>query len=112
MIDTPKNLTKNILLGMFLGFVVGAIFYYVDFLPESLTSFLEIYIFSLGGSIFINLLKMLIIPLVFFSLVSGISSLTSMKSLGNITLKTVTLYLSTTAIAVSLSLMIGSIFKL
>jgi Na+/H+-dicarboxylate symporter len=49
--------------------------------------------------------------LVFFSLVSGISSLTNMTSLGNITFKTITLYLSTTAIAVSLSLIIGSIFK-
>ena len=111
MIETPVNLTRNILLGMFLGFFVGAAFYYLKFFPESLTNFIEVYIFNLGGSIFINLLKMLIIPLVFFSLVSGISSLTSMKSLGNITLKTVALYLSTTAIAVSLSLMIGSIFK-
>ena len=73
--------------------------------------FFAIYLFSLGGSIFINLLKMLIIPLVFFSLVSGISSLTSMKSLGNITLKTIGLYLSTTAVAVSLSLIVGSIFQ-
>ena len=56
MIETPKNLTKNILLGMLLGFVVGATFYYVDFLPKALTSFLEVYIFNLGGSIFINLL--------------------------------------------------------
>ena len=110
MIDTPKNLTRNILLGMLLGFIVGAIFYYLNF-PESLTKFIEVYIFNLGGSIFINLLKMLIIPLVFFSLVSGISSLTNMKSLGNISLKTIALYLSTTAIAVSLSLVIGSIFK-
>ena len=110
MIDTPKNLTRNILLGMLLGFIVGAIFYYLNF-PESLTKFAEVYIFNLGGSIFINLLKMLIIPLVFFSLVSGISSLTNMKSLGNISLKTIALYLSTTAIAVSLSLVIGSIFK-
>ena len=110
MIDTPKNLTRNILLGMLLGFIVGATFYYLNF-PESLTKFVEIYVFNLGGSIFINLLKMLIIPLVFFSLVSGISSLTNMKSLGNISLKTIALYLSTTAIAVSLSLVIGSIFK-
>ena len=109
MIETPVNLTRNILLGMFLGFFVGAAFYYFKFFPESLTNFIEVYIFNLGGSIFINLLKMLIIPLVFFSLVSGISSLTSMKSLGNITLKTVALYLSTTAIAVSLSLMLSLI---
>ena len=111
MIDTPKNLTRNILIGMLLGFIVGAAFYYLDFFPVSIKSFVTVYVFNLGGSVFINLLKMLIVPLVFFSLVSGISSLTSMKSLGNITLKTITLYLSTTAIAVTLSLIVGSIFK-
>ena len=111
MIDAPKNLTRNILLGMLAGFVLGAILYYSNFLPLRLKEFIEIYVFNLGSSIFVNLLKLLIVPLVFFSLVSGISSLTNMTSLGNITLKTVSLYLSTTAIAVTLSLIIGSIFK-
>ena len=111
MIDAPKNLTRNILLGMLVGFVLGAILYYSNFLPLRLKEFIEMYVFNLGSSIFVNLLKLLIVPLVFFSLVSGISSLTNMTSLGNITLKTVSLYLSTTAIAVTLSLIIGSIFK-
>ena len=111
MIDAPKNLTRNILLGMFIGFIVGAALYYSNFFPYAIKQFVEIYIFNLGSSIFVNLLKLLIVPLVFFSLVSGISSLTNMTSLGNITFKTITLYLSTTAIAVSLSLIIGSIFK-
>jgi Na+/H+-dicarboxylate symporter len=111
MIETPKNLTRNILFGMFLGFIIGSFFYYLEIFPESLVNFVRIYVFNLGSSIFVNLLKLLIVPLVFFSLVSGISSLTSMQSLGNITLKTITLYLSTTAIAVSLSLLVGSIFK-
>ena len=111
MIDAPKNLTRNILLGMFIGFIVGAVLYYSNFFPYAIKQFVEIYIFNLGSSIFVNLLKLLIVPLVFFSLVSGISSLTNMTSLGNITFKTITLYLSTTAIAVSLSLIIGSIFK-
>ena len=111
MIETPKNLTRNILFGMFLGFIIGSFFYYLEIFPESLVNFVRIYFFNLGSSIFVNLLKLLIVPLVFFSLVSGISSLTSMQSLGNITLKTITLYLSTTAIAVSLSLLVGSIFK-
>ncbi|MDA9321560.1 dicarboxylate/amino acid:cation symporter [Gammaproteobacteria bacterium] len=104
-------MTRNILLGMLVGFVLGAILYYSNFLPLRLKEFIEIYVFNLGSSIFVNLLKLLIVPLVFFSLVSGISSLTNMTSLGNITLKTVSLYLSTTAIAVTLSLIIGSIFK-
>ena len=111
MIDAPKNLTRNILFGMFIGFIVGAALYYSNFFPYAIKQFVEIYIFNLGSSIFVNLLKLLIVPLVFFSLVSGISSLTNMTSLGNITFKTITLYLSTTAIAVSLSLIIGSIFK-
>ncbi|MDA7747519.1 dicarboxylate/amino acid:cation symporter [Gammaproteobacteria bacterium] len=111
MIETPKNLTRNILLGMFLGFLVGSLFFYLNIFPESLITFIKVYVFNLGSAIFVNLLKLLIVPLVFFSLVSGISSLTSMTSLGNITFKTITLYLSTTAIAVSLSLIVGSIFK-
>ena len=111
MIETPKNLTKNILLGMFFGLLFGAVIFYLDPLPEYLTFLIGTYLFNLGGDIFINLLKLMIVPLVFFSLVTGISSLGSLKSLGNITLKTIGLYLTTTAIAVSLSLVVGSIFR-
>lgn len=111
MLETPKNLTRNILLGMFFGFVLGSIAYYLDIIPSPIENFIQVYIFNLGGSIFINLLKMLIVPLVFFSLVSGISSLSSLTSLGNITFKTISLYLGTTAIAVSISLLVASIFK-
>jgi Na+/H+-dicarboxylate symporter len=111
MLDTPNNLTRNILLGMFAGFVVGAFFYYTNFFSDQVALFVEKYIFFLGSTIFINLLKMLIVPLIFFSLVSGISSLNNLSSLGKITSKTIALYLATTAIAVSLSLFIGTIFK-
>ena len=111
MIEKPNNLTRNILLGMFFGLLFGAVIFYLDPLPEYLTFFIGTYLFNLGGDIFINLLKLMIVPLVFFSLVTGISSLGSLKSLGNITLKTIGLYLTTTAIAVSLSLLVGSIFR-
>jgi len=111
MIETPKNLTRNILFGMLLGFAVGSIIYYTNIFGDTLSNIVEIYAFKLGSDIFINLLKMLIVPLVFFSLVSGISSLGNLKSIGNISLKTITLYLITTAIAVSLSLFIGAIFQ-
>ena len=111
MLETPNNLTRNILLGMFAGFVVGAFFYYTNFFSDQATLLVEKYIFVLGSTIFINLLKMLIVPLIFFSLVSGISSLNNLSSLGKITSKTIALYLATTAIAVSLSLFIGTIFK-
>ena len=110
--ESPKNLTRNILLGMFLGALLGAFFFYAPFTFVTASRvFLEEMVFNLGSEIFMNLLKMLVVPLVFFSLVSGIASLTSLKSFGSIAGKTVGLYLFTTAIAVSLSLFVGSIFK-
>ena len=111
MIDTPTNLTRNILLGLFLGFLAGSFLYYTDFFPSSFDSFVELYIFKMGGEIFMNLLKLLVVPLVFFSLVTGISSLGSSQSLGSLTFKTVGFYLLTTAIAVSLALLAGSFFQ-
>ena len=111
MIDTPTNLTRNILIGLILGFVVGSFLFYTDFLPSQIDDLIEKYIFNLGGDIFMNLLKLLVVPLVFFSLVSGISSLGREQSLGKLTFKTVGFYLLTTAIAVSLALLAGSLFK-
>ena len=111
MIETPTNLTRNIIIGLFLGFLVGSFLYYTDFFPSSFDSFVELYIFKMGGEIFMNLLKLLVVPLVFFSLVTGISSLGSSQSLGSLTFKTVGFYLLTTAIAVSLALLAGSFFQ-
>ena len=111
MMDTPTNLTRNILLGLFLGFLVGSFLYYTDFFSSSFDSFIELYIFKMGGEIFMNLLKLLVVPLVFFSLVTGISSLGSSQSLGSLTFKTIGFYLLTTAIAVSLALLAGSFFQ-
>ncbi|MGN0941253.1 MAG: dicarboxylate/amino acid:cation symporter [Selenomonadaceae bacterium] len=52
------------------------------------------------GTIFINLIKMMIVPVVFTSLVVGMTSLGDTKKLGRIGIKTVALYLFTTAIAI------------
>ena len=109
MIETPKNLTRNILLGLVLGFVVGSFLFYTSFFPSSFDTFIEKYVFKMGGDIFMNLLKLLVVPLVFFSLVTGISSLGSSQSIGKLTFKTVGFYLLTTGIAVSLALIAGKI---
>ena len=111
MIETPKNLTRNILLGLLFGFLIASFFYYSTFIAEELKNFVAQYIFNLGGDIFLNLLKLLVVPLVFFSLVSGISSLSDTSTLGPISLKTIGLYLLTTAIAVSTALIVGAIFQ-
>ena len=60
-----------------------------------------------GGSIFIALLKMLVVPLVFVSLVCGAASLGDTGSVGRLGGKTIGLYLVTTAVAVSLAMLIA-----
>jgi Na+/H+-dicarboxylate symporter len=60
------------------------------------------------GKIFIMLLKMLIVPLVFSSLVVGTASIGDPKSLGRIGIKTILLYLGTTAVAITIGLALGN----
>ncbi len=58
----------------------------------------------LGPTVFISALKMIIAPLIFASIVAGVTSLPSMKQLGAIGWKTLVYYIATTAIAVSIGL--------
>ena len=112
-LSAPKNLTRNVLIGMAAGILVASTFYYLQgFINEDISLGVEKYIFNLGGQIFKNLLMLVVVPLVFFSLVSGISSLSNMVKLGSIATKTIGLYLFTTAIAVSLALFFGCAFNL
>ena len=113
VLSPPKNLTKNVLLGMAAGVLIASVFYYTqDSIPAGLYLAIEKYVFNLGGQIFKNLLMLVVVPLVFFSLVSGISSLSNMVKLGSIATKTIGLYLMTTGIAVSMALIFGYIFNL
>ena len=113
VLSPPKDLTKNVLLGMAAGVLIASVFYYSqDSIPAGLYLTIEKYVFNLGGQIFKNLLMLVVVPLVFFSLVSGISSLSNMVKLGSIATKTIGLYLMTTGIAVSLALIFGYVFNL
>jgi Na+/H+-dicarboxylate symporter len=63
------------------------------------------------GDIFINLLKLIAVPLVLFSIISGISGLSDTKSLGRLGIKTLSLYLVTTVTAVCLGLVLVNVVK-
>ncbi len=77
------------------------------FLPATLEDLVTQFVLNLGGDIFKNLLKLIVVPLVFFSLVAGISSVSDMMKLGNIALKTIILVVVSTAVAVSMALFFG-----
>jgi len=59
------------------------------------------------GVIFINLLKMLVVPLVTFSLIGGVCGIGDVKKLGRVGIKTVCLFLFTTALAILLALLVS-----
>ncbi len=63
------------------------------------------------GKLFIRLIRMVVVPLVFSSLFVGTASLGNVRKLGRIGLKTITYYLCTTAIAITIGLALGNIFK-
>ena len=112
-LETPKNLTRNVLIGMFAGVIFASLFYYSqELISQQIFIFVEKYVFNLGGQIFKNLLLLIVVPLVFFSLVSGISSLSNMVKLGSIATKTIGLYLLTTAFAVMIAIFFGWVFNI
>lgn len=63
------------------------------------------------GTIFLNLIKFCVVPLVLFSIMSGILSMNDIKKVGSAGIKTVVYYLLTTACAITIGLLVGSAFK-
>ncbi len=107
----PMSLTSRVIFGMVAGILTG-------FAIRTLfadNGFIDAYIvnglFEVGGQIFVASLKMLVVPLVFVSLVCGTSSLKDLSTLGRMGGKTLVLYISTTAVAITLALAMGTLFK-
>ncbi len=63
------------------------------------------------GDLFIRLIRMIVVPLVFSSLLVGTASLGDIRKLGRIGSKTIIYYLCTTAIAISIGLALGNLFQ-
>ena len=63
------------------------------------------------GTIFLNLLKFIVVPIVLFSIMCGIISMRDIKKVGAIGLKTVVYYMCTTAFAITIVLIGGNLFK-
>lgn len=96
------NLSVKILISLVLSVIVGLVAG-TDGLP-----FIKWWIAPVG-TIFINLIKMVIVPIVFTSLVVGITSLGDPKKLGRIGVKTILIYLFTTAIAIIIGFIVAGI---
>lgn len=92
-------LWKKIFIGLCLGLLVGLLFKDVALMLKPV------------GTLFINMIKMLIVPLVFVTLVTGITSMEDLSKMRRIGIKTFSIYLVTTAIAVAIGLAFGIAFE-
>ncbi len=103
------SFTKQVLISMVAGIFIGLIinFYFISY--TFIESFLIGNIFSTISSLFLILLKMIVLPLIFVSIVSGIISINDVSTLGRIGIKTISLYIFTTIIAISLALIASSL---
>lgn len=98
------NLTARILIAMVVGGLIGWGVQTLGFGPGSwIDTYLTHGLIEVGGSIFVNSLKLMVVPLVFVSLVCGASSLSG-GNLGRMGGKTLGLYLFTTAVAITIAL--------
>ncbi|HRK75316.1 MAG TPA: cation:dicarboxylase symporter family transporter, partial [Rhodothermales bacterium] len=100
-----KQLHWQIILGLLLGLVYGVVAAtngFQQFTTDWITPF---------GTIFINLLKLIAVPLVLASLIMGVASLADIRKLGRIGGKTLGLYILTTAIAIAIGLLVANIFQ-
>ncbi|PSV39555.1 dicarboxylate/amino acid:cation symporter [Photobacterium sp. GB-27] len=94
-----KNIGVQVVIAMFVGAFVGAM------MGHSAS------IFAPLGSIFIHLIKMLVIPLVAVAIISGAAGLGNSQSAGKVGITTLLFFIFTSAIAVMLALGMGHIFK-
>lgn len=112
------GLSSKIFIGLLLGILTGLILY---FFRESFKSNETVtyivddiivgFVFELLGGIFINAIRMMIVPLVFVSLTLGAASMGDIKKLGRIGSKTVGFYLITTAIAITIAILIATVIQ-
>ncbi len=104
--------TTLTLLALLLGIVAGIIVYSLPAsLDEVKTKYLIDGLFYVVGNGFIRLLKMIVVPLVFTSLVAGTMAIGDTKKLGKIGIKTVGFYLVTTACAIIIAISIANVIK-
>jgi Na+/H+-dicarboxylate symporter len=109
--NKKMSLTIKVLLGMALGIAVG-LFFNLSGLNTA-GSFVNEYIvnglFHVIGKMFVNALKMLVVPLVFFSLICGVCGIGNINTLGRVGGKSFALYMLTTAVAIASAITIAAV---
>ena len=101
---TKLSFTQKILAAMLFGAILGIILNNIIVYNSLINQYLSNGVFEVVGKLFVNSLKMLVVPLVFCSITVGITSLGNLSLMGRVGLKAIIIYLLTTAFAITLAL--------
>ena len=105
------GLTTAIFIGLFLGAATGILFHYVVPAGKIRDDVFINGVFYVVGNGFLRLMQMLVVPLVFSSLVCGSMAMGDTKKLGKIGVKTLGLYLVTTALAITVAILTANVIN-
>jgi Na+/H+-dicarboxylate symporter len=102
------KLSTKIIIALIAGGIVGLL---LNLYSPDLFETLNTYLFTPLGKIFLNLINMLVVPIVFFSITLGTAGLGDPKKLGRIGLKTISFFLATTCMALIIGIVFAYIFQ-
>ena len=104
--DKRKMLLWAILIGLILGAITGVIFAFIS--PDNVVRKYALLVAAPLGTLFINLLKMIVTPVIIFTLVSGVASIEPSR-LGKVGVKIIIFYMLTSLMAIIVGLVVGNI---
>ncbi|WP_342387310.1 dicarboxylate/amino acid:cation symporter [Salinicoccus bachuensis] len=102
-----NKLTIQIIIALILGIIVGSVLSPMG--DQGWVQWIDQYIFNVVGQLFLNMIFMMVVPVVFISIVLGVVNVGDPKMLGGIGIKTLAFYLATTAIAITIAMVVANL---
>ena len=104
-----NRLTIYIIIGLIAGIVIGSIF--SPKADQAWVQWIDQYIFNVVGQLFLSMIFMMVVPVVFISIVLGVVGVGDPKTLGSLGIKTLSFYLVTTAIAITIAIIVALVLQ-
>jgi len=104
------SMTTKIMIYMLAGLIVGSIINSTASDVDWVQDYLVLGLFHVVGAMFISMLKMLVVPLVTFSLICGVCGIGDIGKLGRVGGKAFALFMLTTGLAITLAITIATLF--
>ncbi|MCA0118039.1 dicarboxylate/amino acid:cation symporter [Bacillus sp. RSS_NA_20] len=102
------KLATKIIIALIVGAITGLL---LNIFAPNVFKVLDPYLFTPLGQIFLNLIKMLVVPIVFFSITLGVAGLGDPKKLGRIGAKSISYFLLTTTFAIIIAMALALLIK-